>query len=192
MVGNQLLGVLKNRIITIFLALIVLILFVNYFNINRLSCYTRNKKNIDAYFDEPGNELISASKENYLEAQTRLVELAMVINNTNLNNISINGDKQHHYPNFPNILKLLPHLRNRVSYFLEPRKEISKNRRAKLVIGIPTVKRAEENYLFKTLNSLVKSCSKQELKDVLIVVFIAEVEKIFFEWVYFHHCTQKN
>ncbi|NWU44633.1 MGT4B acetylglucosaminyltransferase, partial [Hylia prasina] len=48
-----------------------------------------------------------------------------------------------------------------------------------LVMGIPTVKREKQNYLIDTLHSLLYQLSEEQMKDCIIIIFIAEV--IFFE-----------
>lgn len=44
-----------------------------------------------------------------------------------------------------------------------------------IVIGIPTIKRVQESYLSKTLQSLIDSLNEDERLDVLLVVLVAEV-----------------
>lgn len=80
---------------------------------------------------------------------------------------------------FGNIIQLAPHFREKSvkTKLIKPRLVISKKRKAKIAIGIPTVKR-EESYLFRTLNSLIKSCTQDELKSILIVVLVSEVSDI--------------
>ena len=55
------------------------------------------------------------------------------------------------------------------------RLNLSKKKSAWMAIGLSTVKRPTKSYLIDTINSLLKSLSADERKDVLIVVFIAEV-----------------
>lgn len=75
---------------------------------------------------------------------------------------------------FAYVFELAAHLRDRQIEVFDTKPFISQGRQAKIAIGVPSVKR-EEVYLFKTLNSLVRSCSRDELKQILIIVFIAEV-----------------
>lgn len=44
-----------------------------------------------------------------------------------------------------------------------------------VVLGIPTVKREVQSYLLATLQNILDSMTLEEIEDVLIVVFIAEV-----------------
>ncbi|NXU63139.1 MGT4B acetylglucosaminyltransferase, partial [Horornis vulcanius] len=44
-----------------------------------------------------------------------------------------------------------------------------------VVIGIPTVKREKQNYLIDTLHSLLYQLSEEQMKDCIIIIFIAEV-----------------
>ncbi|CAG5135301.1 unnamed protein product, partial [Candidula unifasciata] len=74
----------------------------------------------------------------------------------------------------PGIYSYLPHLTGHPEHLI-PAIKLSKGRQGvSVVIGIPTIKRAKESYLVKTLSSLVAGLSKEESEDCLIVVFIAE------------------
>jgi len=44
-----------------------------------------------------------------------------------------------------------------------------------LVLGVPTVYRQKQSYLVNTLQSLLYDLSTAERKDIVIVVFVAEV-----------------
>ena len=44
-----------------------------------------------------------------------------------------------------------------------------------LVLGVPTVRREVQSYLMTTLANLITSMTPQEMKECLIVVFVAEV-----------------
>lgn len=44
-----------------------------------------------------------------------------------------------------------------------------------MVYGVPTVKRARESYLIRTLEHLVNGLDDQEKEDSLIVIFVGEV-----------------
>lgn len=46
-----------------------------------------------------------------------------------------------------------------------------------LVIGVPTVPRQKQSYLVNTLQSLLYDLSPAERKDIVIVVFVAEVTR---------------
>lgn len=54
-------------------------------------------------------------------------------------------------------------------------KNVSKFKIASIIIGIVTVERQKETYLFKTLRSLFQAMTDDDKKNVLIVVEIAEV-----------------
>lgn len=90
-------------------------------------------------------------------------------------NKHITKDKKYKSGHFPSVLELLPHTYPK-TYFA-PRKLITKNRNATIVLAIPTVKR-EVSYLFDTLTSLFKALNLKESNsssDFLIVIFISEV-----------------
>lgn len=44
-----------------------------------------------------------------------------------------------------------------------------------LVLGVPTVHRQKQSYLVNTLQSLLYDLSPAERRDILIIVFVAEV-----------------
>jgi alpha-1,3-mannosylglycoprotein beta-1,4-N-acetylglucosaminyltransferase A/B len=46
-----------------------------------------------------------------------------------------------------------------------------------LVIGIPTVKRAKENYLPRTLQSLFENMNPEESKKCLVIVYIGDTNE---------------
>ncbi|CAF4418456.1 unnamed protein product, partial [Didymodactylos carnosus] len=65
-----------------------------------------------------------------------------------------------------------------------------------MIIGIPTVKREKQSYLIETVKSLIDNLNENELKQILIVCFIAEpynieyvrttsqeIEKLYFEYI---------
>ncbi|NWI94905.1 MGT4B acetylglucosaminyltransferase, partial [Pitta sordida] len=47
-----------------------------------------------------------------------------------------------------------------------------------LVMGIPTVKRENQNYLISTLHSLLYELSEEQKKDCIIIIFVAEVTAV--------------
>lgn len=49
-----------------------------------------------------------------------------------------------------------------------------------MVMGIPTVKRPIESYLIQTLENLIENMDEREREDALIIVCIAEVNKVIF------------
>ncbi|KAL4641729.1 alpha-1,3-mannosyl-glycoprotein 4-beta-N-acetylglucosaminyltransferase B-like isoform X2 [Arapaima gigas] len=50
-----------------------------------------------------------------------------------------------------------------------------------LVLGIPTVKREKQSYLLNTLKSLFYGLSSEELADIVVIVFVAEVDTAYVE-----------
>ncbi|XP_078066774.1 alpha-1,3-mannosyl-glycoprotein 4-beta-N-acetylglucosaminyltransferase B-like isoform X1 [Mustelus asterias] len=77
----------------------------------------------------------------------------------------------------PNIFYYLPHLMSNEDS-LQPKVMIGQGKTGVLmVMGIPTVKREPQTYLFDTLNSLIYELSPEERKNCVIVVLIAEVEE---------------
>lgn len=63
-----------------------------------------------------------------------------------------------------------------------------------MVLGIPTVKREKQSYLVSTLSSLLSSLTSSESKDLLIIVFVAEVTYSFLfkseknSWIVCFYC----
>ncbi len=55
---------------------------------------------------------------------------------------------------------------------------------ASIVLGVPTVKRESQSYLLPTLASLIASMNEEEKNDTLIIVFVAEVESDFWEFLF--------
>ncbi|XP_041056918.1 alpha-1,3-mannosyl-glycoprotein 4-beta-N-acetylglucosaminyltransferase B-like isoform X3 [Carcharodon carcharias] len=77
----------------------------------------------------------------------------------------------------PNIFYYLPHLMYNEDS-LQPKVMIGQLKTEVLmVMGVPTVKRESQTYLYDTLNSLIYELSPEERKKCVIVVFIAEVEE---------------
>ena len=77
---------------------------------------------------------------------------------------------------FPKIVEFLPHLSSKQANSLQPKFKLSKNRRASIVIGIPTIKREKTSYLLETIKSLLDAMNELEKSDALIVVMIAEID----------------
>ncbi|XP_055893506.1 alpha-1,3-mannosyl-glycoprotein 4-beta-N-acetylglucosaminyltransferase B-like [Biomphalaria glabrata] len=74
----------------------------------------------------------------------------------------------------PGIHSYLPHLTGHPEY-LRPATSLSQGvSGVSIVIGIPTIKRDKASYLTQTLSSLIAGLNEEEIKDCLIVVFIAE------------------
>ncbi|XP_078395202.1 alpha-1,3-mannosyl-glycoprotein 4-beta-N-acetylglucosaminyltransferase B-like isoform X3 [Cetorhinus maximus] len=77
----------------------------------------------------------------------------------------------------PNIFYYLPHLMSNEDS-LQPKVMIGQRKTEVLmVMGVPTVKRESQTYLYDTLNSLIYELSPEERKKCVIVVLIAEVEE---------------
>lgn len=72
----------------------------------------------------------------------------------------------------PNIYSRLPHLLGH-NDALAPYIHLTKNRKASLVFGVPTVYR-EHSYLNQMLTSMITGLNDKEKEDVLIVVFVGE------------------
>ena len=145
-----------------FLALTSIVVVVNYLTIKQLSCDGRSdyQAALPTSFD-------IWNDRRFLEP----LDLANIT--ANLSTFISNASNESF--SFGRIIDLAPHLRDRPFSAIEPKLLISRrNRYVKLAIGVPTVKR-EEDYLFKMLISLIKSCSWRELNDILVIVFIAEV-----------------
>ncbi|XP_035018176.1 alpha-1,3-mannosyl-glycoprotein 4-beta-N-acetylglucosaminyltransferase B [Hippoglossus stenolepis] len=76
----------------------------------------------------------------------------------------------------PNIYLYLPHLKQH-SDSLIPNIVLGRGRYGvSMVLGIPTVKRDKQSYLFNTLNSLLYSLTSSQRQDLLIIVFVAEMD----------------
>ncbi|XP_050924967.1 alpha-1,3-mannosyl-glycoprotein 4-beta-N-acetylglucosaminyltransferase B-like [Lates calcarifer] len=76
----------------------------------------------------------------------------------------------------PNIYLYMPHLRQHPDSLI-PNVVIGQGRHGvSMVLGIPTVKRDKQNYLVGTLSSLLYSLTSSQRQDLLIIVFVAEVD----------------
>ncbi|KAM7417083.1 hypothetical protein PAMA_016948 [Pampus argenteus] len=70
----------------------------------------------------------------------------------------------------------MPHLRQHPDS-LVPNVVLGQGRHGvSMVLGIPTVKREKQSYLINTLNSLLYSLTPSQQQDLLIIVFVAEVD----------------
>lgn len=75
----------------------------------------------------------------------------------------------------PSSYTLLPHLMDDM-FSLRPAYLLSKGRTGvSMVLGIPTVKRDKQSYLMDTLQNLLDATTEEELQEVVIIVFVAEV-----------------
>uniref|UniRef100_A0A671RMX1 Alpha-1,3-mannosyl-glycoprotein 4-beta-N-acetylglucosaminyltransferase B-like n=1 Tax=Sinocyclocheilus anshuiensis TaxID=1608454 RepID=A0A671RMX1_9TELE len=78
-------------------------------------------------------------------------------------------------PSQPNAHIYLPHLKEHEGS-LKPIVHLGQRRTGvSLVLGVPTVHRQKQSYLVNTLQSLLYDLSTAERKDIVIVVFVAEV-----------------
>jgi len=76
----------------------------------------------------------------------------------------------------PSVETFLPNTINSPHSFT-PAFKISRNRaHVSIVLGIPTVKRQYQSYLVTTLQSVLDNMTKEDMEDVLIVIFIAETD----------------
>lgn len=152
---------LRQSFFLSFLILTCIVILVNYVTIKQLQC-EKNSAVFQTSFGDVVNDDI------WDEHRFERLDLSNLSNSTAVG--SSNNDSS-----FGNILDLVPHLRHRPFSFIEPKLLISQqNRYAKLAVGVPTVKR-EKEYLSRMLKSLIKSCSWNELNDIIVIVFIAEV-----------------
>jgi hypothetical protein len=116
-----------------------------------------------------------------------IIFIILIINYIQLNDINHNLKESINEViiRFPTINDMFEHLKNKK--VLMPKILISKNRSAKFVIGIPSVKRLtidnkEVSYLDQMLKSLFASLDESDMFQVLVVVLISEV--IYFNYVY--------
>lgn len=76
----------------------------------------------------------------------------------------------------PTSFHFLPHLLNDESS-LRPAYLLSKGRQdISIVLGIPSVKREKQSYLFTTLGSIIENMNEEEQNETMIVVFIGETD----------------
>uniref|UniRef100_A0A8C2JA54 Zgc:154054 n=1 Tax=Cyprinus carpio TaxID=7962 RepID=A0A8C2JA54_CYPCA len=104
------------------------------------------------------------------------------LNRTISNSSAILEEKvvRHLLPSQPNAYIYLPHLREHEDS-LKPILHLGQRRTGvSLVLGVPTVHRQKQSYLVNTLQSLLFDLSTAERKDIVIVVFIAEVTLLLF------------
>jgi hypothetical protein len=195
----KLLKAFHNINITAFLFVIcILLLVVNYVNILSLNEANKKCKELIENYDVSLKNDFRAkymrhegvSNNPTLPSQLELTTTAptttrrkissTTTSQTTESNLTINANstadekKTANLLQFPAITNLLHHLKDHPQKFTH-RIEITQNRQAKFVIGIPTVKRGTEVYLVDTLKSLLKAMNSQETEDVLIVVFATEV-----------------
>ncbi|XP_034021612.1 alpha-1,3-mannosyl-glycoprotein 4-beta-N-acetylglucosaminyltransferase B-like, partial [Thalassophryne amazonica] len=76
----------------------------------------------------------------------------------------------------PILSMYLPHLRDHPDS-IKPNVLLSQGRcGVSLVLGVPTVKRAKQNYLINTLSSLLYNLTPAQRHDLLIIIFVAETD----------------
>ncbi|XP_066505231.1 alpha-1,3-mannosyl-glycoprotein 4-beta-N-acetylglucosaminyltransferase B-like [Hoplias malabaricus] len=79
----------------------------------------------------------------------------------------------------PNALLYLSHLREHPNS-LEPIVHVGQGRNGvSLVLAVPTVRRQKQSYLVNTLSSLLFDLTAEQKNDVVIVVFVAEIDSAF-------------
>ncbi|KAI1283784.1 Alpha-1,3-mannosyl-glycoprotein 4-beta-N-acetylglucosaminyltransferase B [Halotydeus destructor] len=84
----------------------------------------------------------------------------------------------------PSLSSFLPNLLSYENSLSPAYRRVSKNSprsRATIVFGVPTVQRPVESYLMLTLTNLISNLSPEEMKEVVIVVFIAETNQTYVE-----------
>ena len=80
---------------------------------------------------------------------------------------------------FPHVFETLPHLREKL-HLIKPKYVQTKNRQnVTFVIGVSTMKRENITYLYRMLDSLFNGMNIQEKEQSLVVLLIAEVNKLF-------------
>ncbi|EDV21512.1 uncharacterized protein TRIADDRAFT_30432 [Trichoplax adhaerens] len=74
----------------------------------------------------------------------------------------------------PSVLHILPQIAKRECR--EPVVHISSShrRQASFILGVPTVKRKKESYIYQTIKSIISSTSPSDLDDTVIVIYIGE------------------
>ncbi|KAI5701033.1 hypothetical protein M8J75_005437 [Diaphorina citri] len=79
----------------------------------------------------------------------------------------------------PSIFQFLPHLLDN-PHSLQPNLLISKKRTGvSLSIGLPTVKRLNQTYMFATLKNVLDAMSPEEKEDCVVIVFIGETDETY-------------
>jgi hypothetical protein len=142
----------KATLVLIAFFLFYLLTYINIIQFNQPKCRK-----------EPNRNLITTSPKSDFSSTTAASQLAEI----QLRNQSGKIMK------FWNVLDILSHLNKKIEF--THRLEITKSRRAKYVIGVPSIKRPAGDYLIQMLKSLLKAMNNEEKENVLIVVFIGEV-----------------
>lgn len=150
----------------------------------------------DALFQERFVELQDNLERTELISKQRLSDLQMLRNQFNflVNLVTNNATNNTMLVDFPQIMKergqnfseqlsslhlpsiftYLPHLTGHPDS-LKPVFKLSKNRYgASIVMGIPTIRRENVDYLSQTVKSLIEGMSQEEQSMCLIIVFVAE------------------
>ena len=169
----------KNKLNIIVLICFILSVF-NYIKIsnfkfdNKIACNDNDNNNIYS-----SNNIVNNRKRSSNNNKKTHHKINPNIKTTSLvNPFSIDNSNKHASSllKFPHVLDGLPHLAKRSTDSFLPEYELSRHRKSKYVIGIPTVKR-EEPYLEKMLLSFFESFKKKPdgLNQVLIVIQISEL-----------------
>ncbi|XP_017330065.1 alpha-1,3-mannosyl-glycoprotein 4-beta-N-acetylglucosaminyltransferase B-like [Ictalurus punctatus] len=115
----------------------------------------------------------------------RMLEKLKGLNNTRANltfsnssrNALGNSSARHFFQ--LDALLYLPHLRQSDDS-LQPRVHLGQGRSGvSLVLGIPTVRREKQSYLVNTVSSLIFDLTPEQKTDIVIVIFIAEINNTF-------------
>ncbi|XP_018601852.1 alpha-1,3-mannosyl-glycoprotein 4-beta-N-acetylglucosaminyltransferase B isoform X2 [Scleropages formosus] len=72
---------------------------------------------------------------------------------------------------------------DRLEHLTKEQTSSTTNQTVSLVLGIPTVKREKQSYLISTLSSLFYELSPEELTDIVVIVFVAEVDSAYVQGV---------
>ncbi|TSO15263.1 Matrix metalloproteinase-17 [Bagarius yarrelli] len=103
---------------------------------------------------------------------------------TTLKNISVGYSSNHSSAQpflslLPYTHLFLPHLRKNPDS-LQPRIFLSQGRsEVSLVLGIPTVRRQRQSYLVNTISSLLYDLTPEQKADIIIIIFVAEIDSAF-------------
>ncbi|KAI1283707.1 Alpha-1,3-mannosyl-glycoprotein 4-beta-N-acetylglucosaminyltransferase A [Halotydeus destructor] len=84
----------------------------------------------------------------------------------------------------PSLSSFLPNLLSDRTSLNPAYRRVSKNSprtEATIVFGVPTVQRSVQSYLMVTLTDLISNLSAKEMKEVVIVIFIAETNGTYIE-----------
>ena len=157
--------VLSINVVTVLFIICIFLLSTNYLNILSLREASEKCNRINSLIGQKTKILQSTIKT----TTEKISKIDVPEETLQTERISKKKSKM----KFGNILDVLPNTQDKKEF--EHRFEITNGRRTKYVIGIPTVKREGVNYLVATMKSLIKALNSKERKDVVVVIFIAEV-----------------